>query len=174
MDIRAWGNSRETLSFRSWPRYVRASREKRKDVSGQNKLAEDAMHSVPDQTGDLLLPFWSRDPLVQSSRKLQRSAKRKSNGMLGVVSCVILRSNCSWRLEKVTFIFVKSGANATFSAFPLPRFRANRRVYHCMCKIIRKSLKKHRWVILSRLWAWLPWESTCVWIVVDRKMHTVD
>lgn len=71
------------------------------------------------------------------------------------------------RRSLVTFIFVKSGANAVFSAFPLPNYRANWRVLcESTCEIIEKCLEKNRRVIL-------PWLGLAVgthlyvWIIVD-------
>ena len=58
---------------------------KKKDVSAVTKQVdseEDAMHGLPDRTGDLLFPFWLRDPLIQNLRKLQRSTKRRGNGTM--------------------------------------------------------------------------------------------
>lgn len=79
--IAAWGNWRETFSFLRGRDIVRASREKRKDVSGQTRSAvrkePRIVMASPDRTGDLLLPFWSGDPQIQNLRKLQRIGGEK-------------------------------------------------------------------------------------------------
>lgn len=71
-------------------------RGKKERMSVVRPGAEEATHTPPDRTDDLLLPFRSGDPLIQNLRKLQRSAERRGDGKLpGVVSWVILQSNCS-------------------------------------------------------------------------------
>lgn len=147
---------------------VRVSREKKKGCqwSEQVGAAEDATlatHSSTDRIGDLLLPFRSRDPLIQNLRKLHRSKRRSDRTILGVVSWALLQFNCSWRLEE-TFIFVKSRANAAFSAF---LYRGSEQIddhvplYTHTCEVIRKKSEKKidEWFRLDG--AWLPWEHTC-------------
>lgn len=60
---------------------MRASREKK----GCHSAFTDTMHGLPDRTGDLLLPFWSRlarpvDPELEKVTEI--AAKRRGDGTM--------------------------------------------------------------------------------------------